>query len=359
VRRELSRGLNFNRPSPLEVHCAEQFLAMIGRADMVKFTKDGSTADTAAVKLARAYTGRKRVALCADHPFFSYDDWFIGTTGVPGGTLPEDVSFTSTFRYNDLASLQAVFDRHPGEIACVMLEAERNVPPAPGFLHRVQALARAHGALLVLDEMITGFRWDRAGAAQVHDLTPDLSTWGKALANGFALSALAGRRDVMELGGIRDARERVFTLSTTHGAESVGLVAAQATMNVYAQEPVIEHLYRQGARLRAGLQQAAVAAGVADRFTISGRDCALFYGTLDHEGQPSQPMRTLLLQEILRRGILAPSFMVSYSHSDADIDYTIDAVAAALPTYRRALEAGSTAGLLVGPPVKPVYRRFN
>jgi glutamate-1-semialdehyde 2,1-aminomutase len=357
--RELERGCNFNRPSPLEVECAETFLAAIDRAEMVKFTKDGSSADTAAVKLARAYTGRDLVAICADHPFFSYDDWAFGVTTMSAGIPPAALAMTLTFRYNDIASVQSLFDRHPKQIACLMLEAERNEPPRDGFLQKLQELCRANGTLLVLDEMITGFRVHNRGAQHVHDLHPDLSTFGKAIANGFALSALAGRREIMDLGGIRGPHERVFLLSTTHGAETVALAAARATMKIYEREPVVEHLYRQGERLRSGLEQAAAAAGVSKHFFTSGRACALLYATLGPDGKPSQPFRTLFLQETIRRGILAPSFMPTYSHSDADIDYTIDAVAAALKVYRQALDHGNTDPYLVGASVKPVYRKFN
>jgi glutamate-1-semialdehyde 2,1-aminomutase len=163
----------------------------------------------------------------------------------------------------------------------------------------------------------------------------------------------------MDLGGIRGPHERVFLLSTTHGAETVALAAAIATMRVYQREPVIEHLYRQGERLRRGLEQAASAAGVQDHFKLSGRSCALLYGTLGPDAKPSQPFRTLFLQETIRRGVLAPSFMPTYSHTDADIDHTIDAVAAALTVYRQALDHGNTDPFLVGPSVKPVYRKFN
>ena len=167
---------------------------------MVKFTKDGSSANTAALKLARAHTGRDLVAICAEQPFFSYDDWFIGTTTMDGG-IPHSVGpLTVQFRYNDLASLRALFEAHPGRIAAVMLEAARAEEPAPGFLHGLQALCREQGAVFILDEMITGFRWHLGGAQAAYDVTPDLSTFGKALANGFALSALCGTREIMRRG---------------------------------------------------------------------------------------------------------------------------------------------------------------
>jgi glutamate-1-semialdehyde 2,1-aminomutase len=356
--RQMQLGSNFGRPAPIEVECAETLLGFLPRAQMVKFAKDGSTVNTAALKLARAYTGRPMVAICADHPFFSYNDWFIGTTAIDGGILPEDKAFTLTFRFNDVDSLAALFATHPGRIGCVMLEACRTDEPRDGFLHKVRDLCTANGALLVLDEMITGFRWHNGGAQEVYDVQPDLSCFGKALANGFSLSALVGRREVMELGGIRHAGERVFLLSTTHGAEYPALAAAMATMDIYRREPVIERLYAAGERLRKGADQAAAAHRVTEHFKLNGRPCNLLFATLDAERKPSQPFRTLFLQELIKGGVIAPSFIVSYSHDDNAIDRTIDAIDRALGVYRKALDDGIE-HYLVGPPVKPVYRRFN
>jgi glutamate-1-semialdehyde 2,1-aminomutase len=358
VRRELDRGVNFTRPAVIELECAERFLSFVPGADMVKFTKDGSTATSAAVRLARAYTRRDLVAFCADHPFFSYDDWFMGKTAMNAGIPAATSELSKTFRYNDLESLEAVFAENPGAVACVVLEPERTSPPADDFLARVAELCRREGAVLVFDEMITGFRWANGGAQSVYGVTPDLSTFGKGMANGFSVSALAGRRELMELGGLKTDQPKVFLLSTTHGAETHGLAAAIATMEVYAQEPVVERLHEAGARLRARVTESARAAGVADHVRVAGRDCNLVYETRDKEGEPSQPFRTLFLQELVARGVLAPSFVVSYSHTDEAIDRTADAVAGALEVYRQALEDG-VEHHLVGPSVKPVSRTFN
>lgn len=361
--RAMLKGNNFVRPAPLEVECAEELLGTLfpnGSEDhMVKFAKDGSTVVTAAVKLARAHTGRNLVAVCADHPFFSYNDWFIGTTEMDAGIPPVAVSLTVRFRYNDLESLQKLFAEHPGQIAAVILEAHRTDDPLPGFLEGVQTLCRKEGALLILDEMITGFRYHLQGAAGLYGLEPDLSTFGKAMSNGFSLSALVGRREIMELGGLKTDQPRVFLLSTTHGAETPALAATVATLEVYQEEPVIETLHRQGARLRQGVQQITGEMGLAEYFGVIGRDCNLVFYTRDSQKKPSQPFRTLFMQELIARGVIAPSFIVSYSHSDADIDHTVEAVQGALEVYARALEEGSVDRYLVGPSVKPVFRRFN
>ena len=358
VRRSLGIGTNFSRPHRLEVECAEALLAAVPSAGMVKFTKDGSTAVTAAVKLARAATGRDLVAACRDHPFFSYDDWFIGTTPVDGGIPPAATSLTRLFPYGDPAALEGLLAAEPGRFACVLLEACKYEDPPPGYLREVRRLCDAHGALLVLDEMINGFRLAVAGGQERYGVEPDLSTFGKAMANGFAVSALAGKREHMELGGLRHGRDRVFLLSTTHGGEVPGLAAALATMRAYRELPVIETLDRQGRRLAEGLRGVIAAHGLSGHVPISGHPCNLVFGTLDRDKRPSQRFRALLMQELIARGVIAPSLVVSYAHDDDAVDRTVEAFDGAMPVYRRALEDGVD-GLLAGPPTAPVYRRRN
>jgi glutamate-1-semialdehyde 2,1-aminomutase len=340
VRESLALGTNFTRPAAIELECAERFLEIVSTAEMVKFTKDGSTASTAALKLARAYTGRNTVAICAEHPFLSYDDWFIGTTTMDGGIPDVERSMTVRFHYNDLESLRQVFNAHPAQIAAVFLEPERTEPPQPGFLEGVRALCDEHRAVLVFDEMITGFRWDRRGAQGLYGVTPDLSTFGKAMANGFSVSALCGDREIMRLGSREREQDHVFLLSTTHGAEVPSLAAAMKTMEIYRTEPVVERLHAAGERLARGVRQAASRHGVSDHWRLAGRPCNLLFATLDADGRPSQAFRTLFLQELIHRHVLAPSFVVSYSHGDEDIDRTIDAVDGALGVYARALDEG-------------------
>ncbi len=352
-------GTNFGRPSVIEVECAEKFLGLIPTADMVKFTKDGSTAATAALKLARAVNGRPMVAFCGDHPFYSYDDWFIASTGIPSGTTAHARQSAATFRYNELETARALFAAHPDQISALFLEPARTDEPAPGFLEGLRDLCTANDTVLVFDETVTGFRWDLRGAQGLYGVRPDLSVWGKALANGFSVAALAGNRDLMERGGLRTTDERVFLLSTTHGAETHALAAATATMQVYETEPVIETLAQRGAQLRAGVTTCARNRGLERHITLSQRDCSILYGTFDHNSLPSQSFRTLFLQELVRGGIMAPSFIVNYGHTVSDIERTIEAVDRALDVYSRALEDGSTARWLVGPAVRPVYRPFN
>jgi glutamate-1-semialdehyde 2,1-aminomutase len=356
--RQMLQGINFTRPAPIEVECAERFLDLIEGAEMVKFAKNGSDVSTAAVKLARAYTGRDMVAICANHPFFSTDDWFIGSTPMSGG-IPEAIqNLTVKYQYNNLESVRAIFAQYPGQIACLVMEAETAEAPTNNFLHEVKRLCHENGALFVIDEIITGFRWHLNGAQKVHNIVPDLSTFGKAMGNGFSIAALAGKREIMELGGLNSEKERVFLLSTTFGAESHSLAAAIATMQIYERENVIEHLYRQGERLIRGIGQAIAENQLEGYFGLAGKPCNLIYTTCDANGERSQAFRTLFLQETIARGLIMPSLVVSYSHSDEDIDKTIDAIADALKVYRMALENG-VEKYLVGRSVKPVFRKFN
>ena len=356
VRKSLDLGTNFSRPALIELECAERFCSVIPNAEMVKFTKDGSTATTAALKLARRATGRDAVAICAEHAFFSYDDWFIATTTLDGGIPASEVDRTFSFGYNDLDSVRALFAAHPAQIAALFLEPARTEPPAEGFLEGLRALCTEHGALLVLDEMITGFRYALHGAQDLYGVVPDLSTFGKALANGFSLSALCGKREFMRFGSRERDEDDVFLLSTTHGAETAALAAAIATIGVYEQEPVIEHMYRQGERLAAGFGEAAARHGLADYVAPAGFPCNLLFSTLGPDGAPSQAYRTLFLQEMVQRGVLAPSLVVSYAHSDTDIDQTIEAIDGALAVYAKAMVDG-TERYLVGRPSRHVFER--
>ncbi|MFF9555703.1 glutamate-1-semialdehyde 2,1-aminomutase [Streptomyces albus] len=370
VRRQLDRGSNFVRPSIVEVEAAERFLATVPTAEMVKFAKNGSDVTTAAVRLARAVTGRPRVAVCEDHPFFSVDDWFIGTTPMSAGIPAATTELTVSFPYGDLAATEELLSRYPGEIACLILEPAAHAQPFPGspgrpgaedttaaYLAGLRELADRHGCVLVFDEMITGLRWSEAGAQGLYGVVPDLSTFGKALGNGFAVSALAGRRALMERGGLRHSHDRVFLLSTTHGAETHALAAAMAVLTTYVEEGITARLHALGERLAAGVREAAAGMGVGDHLVVRGRASNLVFGTLDENGRPSQEYRTLFLRRLLAGGVLAPSFVVSSALDDTDIERTVEAVARACAVYRKALDAADPTPWLAGRPVKPVFRR--
>lgn len=219
---QIRNGNNLTIPSMIELEAAELMINLIDSVDMVKFTKNGSTAVSAAVKLSRAYTGRDIVARCAEQPFFSYDDWFIGSTPLTMGIPREAIENTKVFRYNNISSLESLIDEYPGQIACVVLEAAATECPAidehhsgccgqsvctrpygsctNNYLQQVQNLCKKNGIVFVLDEMITGFRWNMKGAQHMYGVTPDLCTFGKAMANGFSVACVAGKREIMELG---------------------------------------------------------------------------------------------------------------------------------------------------------------
>jgi glutamate-1-semialdehyde 2,1-aminomutase len=356
---QIKNGNNLTRPSMIELEAAELLVSMIDSVDMVKFTKNGSTAVSAAVKLARAYTRRDLVARCAEQPFFSYDDWFIGSTPLTRGIPQDTIKQTKMFRYNDIASLEALITQYPDQFACVVLEPAATEVPKEGYLQKVQELCRANGIVFVLDEMITGFRWHMKGAQHLYGVTPDLCTFGKAMANGFAVACIAGKREIMELGSIEfEGRERVFLLSTTHGAEMCGLGAFVATVKYMQQHNVVEHLWDYGSKLIALMQRKAEEYGVGQNFKAGGIACSPYYLTLDSTGANSLGLRTLFSQEMIRNGVLMPWIALSFRHGEAELAITEKALDATFKIYRMALDEG-VEKYLVGSAIKPVFRKHN
>ena len=356
---EMEKGVNLTRASLTELRAAEAMIDLFPSVEMVKFGKNGSNVTTAAVKIARAFTGRRYVCIPRQHPFFSFDDWFIGTTAIKRGVLDARADGTLLFDYNDLASLQAHFDAFPGQVAAVMLEPATALLPRENFLQDVQALCRAQGALFILDEMITGFRWHLQGAQAYFGVEPDLSTFGKGMANGFSVAAVGGRREIMEVGSIdRPGMERTFLLSTTHGAEMTGLGAFLETQRIYREEDVVGHLWDYGRRFAEVFAQASARHGLSRQVHLDGPAIALNYLTRDASGNVSMPLRTLLAQELLKRGVMMPWIAVSQSHGDEELRLTADALDGALGVYAQALDGG-VERFLEGPAVRPVFRTHN
>lgn len=355
--RALMGGTNFARPAHLELEAAKAMLALVPGAEMIKFAKNGSDVTTAALRLARAATGRDLVALCCDQPFFSVDDWFIVTTPMDSGVSRGARGESLTFRFNDIDSLKQLFEQHPRQIAAVFLEGERDVAPAPDFLQAVRELCTREGAVLVFDEIVAGMRLHLGGAQTLHEVQPDLSCWGKAMANGFALAALMGKRELMQLGGLEETnRDRVFLLSTTNGAETHALAACIETIREYQAHDIIHELARIGSEIRDGFNQITSSLGIGNHLYASGHPANLVFVTEDANGSRSQPMRTLFLQELIKRGVLAPNLVVSAALTDKDIQHLLWAVGEAAEVYQRALEVG-VEKYLVGPSVKPVFRK--
>lgn len=360
VRRALNGGTNFSRPIRDEAELAEAFLAGVPGAETIKFAKNGSDVTTAAVKLARAATGKSLIAIC-DQAFFSVDDWFITHTPMDSGIAADQRRAGLRFDFNDIDGLTALVLDHRDQLAAVIMQpATATAQPAPGYLAAVRALCDRYGIVLIFDEIITGFRWARGGVQSLQGVVPDLSCWAKGLANGYPMSALTGRSALMELGGLRTDRARVFLASTTYGPERVGLAALAAVLAEYDRPPEADPVVNMaagGSRLAAGVEQVVSAAGLKHYVGTAGHPAALVFWTLDADRRPSQPMRTVFLRGLLTHGVLGQAFVTSAAHDDALIDHTIDAVRATLPDYARALEDGPQA-VLGGPPVAPSLRRF-
>lgn len=354
-----AKGVNFQRPATIELEAAKVFLDAVQSGDMVKFAKNGSTVNTAAVKLARAYTGRNRVALCREHNFFSYDDWFIATTPVDRGIPAETRELSASFSYNDLASVEALFRDKGHDIACLIMEPMKFDPPRDGFLQKVGDLCRQHGVVYILDEMISGFKWDVRGAQHYFGVKPDLATWGKGIANGFSCCALTGRAEIMELGGIRrEGQDKVFLISTTHGAETIGLAAMMATVEAFDQHAMIEQNWKRGEQLTAGLKRCIERNGLQDFLELSGYPCLTALTCRNAERRSDDAYRTLIMQEMIASGVLFQGlFYPTWSHQQEEIGEIIAAFDAACAVYAKAIDARRCDGLLHGAAVKPVFRK--
>ncbi|MBF0127562.1 MAG: aminotransferase class III-fold pyridoxal phosphate-dependent enzyme, partial [Magnetococcales bacterium] len=345
VRAQLEKGVIFSLPHPLEMEVAEKITAMVPGAEMVRFGKNGSDATAGAIRLARAHTGRDHVAVCGYH---GWQDWYIGSTlrnlGVPRAIR----DLTHTFVYNDIDSLRRIFAAHPGEVAAVILEPVNVELPREGFLEAVRELTRQEGSVLVFDETITGFRLANGGAVAYFGVTPDLVTLGKGLANGFPISAVAGRREIMAL------MEEIF-FSFTFGGETLSLAAASATLDKLRREPVVATLWQRGRQLLDGLGVLVEKHGVGHFLGIAGLPVWSFLMFKDGGGYSAFEIKSLYLQEIFARGILCiGTHNLSYAHSAADIDNLLAVYDAVFPILKEAVEGGKMETLLRCQPIQPL-----
>jgi glutamate-1-semialdehyde 2,1-aminomutase len=357
--KQINFGNNLTRASVIELQAAELLIDMIDSVDMVKFTKNGSTATTSAIKLSRAYTKRDLVVRCADHAFFSYDDWFIGSTPANLGIVEKDIQNTKMFTYNDIDSLKKIFNTYPDQISCVILEPSVTEHPKDNFLQKVKDLCNKNGAIFILDEMITGFRWHLKGAQHYYGVEPDLCTFGKAMANGFSVAAIAGKREIMQQGSIEfQGTERLFMLSTTHGAEMSGLGAFVETMKFMRANNVIEHLWDYGSNLVSLMNSIAKKFNLEKNFVAGGIDCSPYYLTFDKKGQNSLGLRTLFSQEMVKNGVLMPWIAISYAHGADELKLTKKALENTFEIYRKAVDEGFEK-YLIGDVIKPVFRKYN
>lgn len=359
VSNELVNGVNFVRPAIIEGELAELLCHIIPCAEMVKLAKHGSDVTTAAIKLARAYTGRKYIVRCSADPFNSVHDWFIGSTVVDRGVPEEVKNLTLQFEYNNIDSLIALFDLYPEQIAGVIFEPISFILPADGFLQQIKDLCEAKGSVLIFDEVVSGFRFALGGGQEYCGVTPHLAAFGKAMANGFSVSALAGRKDIMELGGIDHDGERVFLLSTTHGGETHAIAAAIKTIKTIQEQNLIEHFWQVGKNIKYGIKQAAQQTGLASRVSIAGFDCKPALALLDDNGQACMKLRTLFLQETIKQGIMIPYIVPCLAHTDEVISQAMIGISNAFEVVSQGIKKDNIDQLINGPIVKPVFRKFN
>lgn len=343
--KQLKEGITFSLMHPLEVELAEKIRSIVPNAESVRFSKTGCDATTAAVRVARAFTKGEKVLCCGYH---GWHDWYIGVTDRNAG-IPEAVrDLTYTFNYNDIESLIQSID---ADTACVILEPFVFEEEKNNFLKEVQDVCKKNGTLLIFDEMWTGFRIALGGAQQFFDVTPDLACYSKAIANGMPLSVVTGREDVMSL-----FDKEVFFF-TTFGGEALSLAASMATIDEIKEKNVPGFLFKQGKKLKDGYNLIAGECGVNGYTKCSGYNCRTIITFDANSGNPLE-MKSLVQQEMIKRGILWGGFHnMSYSHSDSDVEYTLNAYRDVLPILKKAVEDKSVKSYLRGEPVEPVFRK--
>ena len=335
---QLNKGASFSLPNYLEVKVAEKLVDLIPCAEMVKFGKNGSDVTTAAIRLARAYTGRDKVVMCGYH---GWHDWSIGTISNIGHKgVPDKVkALTSTFEYNDIMSLKSAL--YYEKIACIIMEPVRMDLPVDGFLEEVRRIVTKSGALLIFDEMITGFRYSLGGAQEYYGVTPDLATFGKGMANGFPLSALVGRRDIM------CTMKDVF-YSTTFGGETLSLAAALATINKMQKENVIDHLWNIGTDIMVGVNGLLVKHQLHNVIKIKGTGP---WSLL----QTTPEVKTYFMQEMLKEGILiSMSHNISYAHTKKHVEELLTAYDKVLGRISNNLNQLSE--VIEGPVIEDIFK---
>jgi glutamate-1-semialdehyde 2,1-aminomutase/spore coat polysaccharide biosynthesis protein SpsF len=347
IRNQLNAGISFSLATELETQLAERLVELIPCAEMVRFGKNGTDATSAAIRLARAFTGRDRVGVCGYH---GWQDWYIGSTSRHKGVPQAVQDLTHVFAYNDLDSAKKLFTDHPGEMAALILEPMNAVDPKPGYLESLKELAHAHGALLIFDEVITGFRYALGGAQSMFGVTPDLASFGKSMGNGMPISAVLGRADILR------EMEEVF-ISGTFGGEALSLAASIATIDKMKREPVIERLWETGTVLADEVARLAAGYGLSDVFSLVGRAPWKILAVQDHKGTRKEAIKTLFAREMLRAGVLfLASHNVCYAHDADDVGRVLSAWDTALHKVADELATGRLEERLPCPAVMPVFK---
>ena len=347
IKEQLEKGITFSLMHRLELEVAERLHEIIPNAESIRITKQGADACSAAVRIARAFTKRDKVAVCGYH---GWHDWYIGTTTRDAG-IPQAVKdLTVMIQYNNIESVKAVMTR---DLACLILEPIIFEEPKDNFLHEVQALCKANGTLLIFDEMWTGFRLALGGAQEFFGIQPDLAVYSKACANGMPIAFLTGRDDVMRL-----FESDVFYF-TTFGGEALSLAATLATLDEMKEKNVPQYLATQGQKIKDGFNALREKHGMTDYITIGGYPCRSIVNFTEKAGD-TLVLKTYLQQEMIKRGILWSSFHnMCFSHSDADVQFTLDAYDDISPTFKQLIESNSVASALKGQVVEAVFRKVK
>jgi glutamate-1-semialdehyde 2,1-aminomutase/spore coat polysaccharide biosynthesis protein SpsF len=344
---QLAEGHSFSLPHPLEVELAERLCRLIPCAEMIRFGKNGSDATAGAVRAARAFTGRDRIACCGYH---GWQDWYIGTTARNAGVPQAVRSLTHPFPYNDLAALDKTLAAHPGEFAAVIMEPVNFVEPAPGYLQDVKELAHRHGALLIFDEICSGFHFGLGGAQKYFGVTPDLAAFGKAMGNGFPIACVVGRSDVMKV------FEEVF-VSFTFAGEVASMAAAMKVLDILEGTDALARMEHHGRRLKDGFNSLAKAAGLEARLQCVGYPRWSLLKFKDAAGKDCLLTRSLFSQEAVKRGILMlVTHNMTAAHDDRAIEQTLESYAAVFKTLAVWLSDADAARHLDGPMIQPVFR---
>lgn len=347
VRVQLEEGTIFSLPSELEIKVAEKIVDMVPCAEMVRFGKNGSDVTSGAIRLARAYTRRDHVAVCGYH---GWQDWYIGSTSRNVGVPRSTRDLTHTFTYNNIDSLHKIFQQFPDQIAAVIMEPMNTTEPVNGFLETVRELTHKNDAIFIFDETITGFRFAKGGAQEYFNIIPDLATFGKGLANGYPVSAIAGRADIMHL------MEEVF-FSFTFGGETLSLTAALATMTKLQKEPVVKTLWSQGSKVVEGTNELIKKYALQNILSVTGKECWSFLLLKDTDAYSQCELKTLFLQEIFARGILTlGTHNISYSHSDEDLMRLLAAYDEVFPILKDAVENRKMKEYLRCNPLEPLFK---
>lgn len=318
VRKQIEKGILFSMASPIEVEAAESILNTIGWADKIRFMKTGADANACCLRLARSYTGRDHLLTSGYH---GYQDWFTLGWANPG--IPESLNqYVHAIDYGDLESIERIFSECGNDLAAVVIvPVEWWREPSKEYLETLRKKCDEYGTLLIFDEVLTGFRLGKGGAQEYFSVTPDLAAYAKGIANGYPLSAFAGKAQYM------DTLNRT-TITTTYAGETLSLAAAKAVMNIMNREPVIEHLFAMGERLREGFDSLfsetnfpAKTVGLSPAITIQFED----------EVDLHSPLRASLFDELYKLGIFAnKEWLVNYSHQPEDIDKTVEAMSKAI-----------------------------